>query len=53
MDLLRVGAGYVPTSVHPKSSCGGLDKGDDVVVPLDEGHSDHVGRVLGVVFGGL
>ena len=31
------------------SCCGGLDEGDSVVVPLDGGHSDRPGQVLGVV----
>ena len=52
MDLLCVGVGHVPTSLPSQSSCGSLDKGVDIVVPLYGGHGDHLGRVLGVVVGG-
>ena len=47
MDLLRVSDGHVPTSL-PSS---GLDRGDDVVVPLGGGHVNHLGNVLGLVAG--
>ena len=40
-----------PISLPPQSSCGGLDEGDDVVVPLDGGHSDRLCQVLGVIAG--
>ena len=33
-------------------SCSGLNKGDDVMVPLDGGHGDPLGQVLGTVDGG-
>ena len=39
-------------SLPPQSSCGSLDDGDSVIVPLDGGHGDHPGQVLGVVAGG-
>ena len=39
-------------SLPPQSSCGGLNEGDNVVIPLDGGHSDQLGQVLGVVAGG-
>jgi hypothetical protein len=52
VDLPRVSDDHVPTSLLPQSCCGGLDKGDDVVVPLDGGHGNHLGRVLCAVAGG-
>ena len=36
----------------PQLSSGGLDEGDDVVEPLDGGHGNRLGRVLGAVSGG-
>ena len=32
-------------------SCCGLDRGDNVVLPLDGGHINHLGKVLGAVAG--
>jgi hypothetical protein len=49
---LSVSDGHVPTSFPPQSYCGGLDKGRVVVEPLDGGHGNHLGRVLGAVAGG-
>ena len=39
-------------SLPPQSSCSRLDGGDRVVVPLDGGHSELPGQVLGVLAGG-
>ena len=39
-------------SLPPQPSLGGLDDSDSVVVPLDGGHTDRLGQVLGVVAGG-
>ena len=39
-------------SLPPQSSLSSLDDGDSVVVPLDGGHTDRLGQVLGVVAGG-
>ena len=39
-------------SLPPQSSLSSLDDGDSVVVPLDGGHGDRPGQVLGVVAGG-
>ena len=36
-------------SLLPQSSYGSLDGGDSVIVPLDRGHGDHPGQVLGVL----
>jgi hypothetical protein len=45
----RGGDVRVPTSFQPQLSCGGLDEGDSVTVPLDGGHVNHLGKVLCVV----
>ena len=52
MDPLRVSDGNVPSFLPPQSSCGSLDQGDNVVVPLDGGQGNHLGQFLNVVAGG-
>ena len=37
------GGDVLSLSLPPQSSCGGPDGGDNVVVPLDGGHDDHLG----------
>ena len=38
-------------SLPPQLSCGGLDDGGSIVVPLDGGQGDRPGQVLGMVAG--
>ena len=39
----------VALSLPPQLSHSGLNGGDSVVVPLDGGHVNHLGKVLGIV----
>ena len=44
-------SGSPAVSLPPQSSRGGLNGVDDVVVPLNGGHANHRGKVLGAVAG--